>query len=88
MHTHGGTVLAGPSGTVLPMEPRHETYAERRIREAIEAGEFDDLPGAGEPIADVDGSYDPTWWVRKWVEREGITPAELAEARRRRTSSD
>jgi hypothetical protein len=27
-----------------------ETRVERQIREAIEHGEFDDLPGAGRPI--------------------------------------
>ncbi len=76
-------------GRVMSWEPpeARETYVERRIREAIEAGEFDDLPGAGEPIPDLDGSYEPEWWVRKWMEREGITAQELREALRRRSTS-
>lgn len=45
---------------------------ERRIRDAMARGEFDDLPGAGKPIPDVDVEYDPGWWVRKWVERERL----------------
>ena len=50
---------------------------ERRIREAMEAGDFEDLPGSGRPIKDVDGKYEPLWWVRKWVRREGISADEL-----------
>lgn len=68
-----------------PPESR-ETWVERLIREAIEAGEFDNLPGAGEPLRDLIGSYEPTWWVRKWMEREGITAEELRAARGARPS--
>ncbi|MDH3730775.1 MAG: DUF1992 domain-containing protein [Acidimicrobiia bacterium] len=66
-----------------PPEPR-ESLVDRKIREAIEAGEFDDLPGAGEPLPDLDGTYEPTWWVRKWMKREGITAEELRGGLRRR----
>jgi hypothetical protein len=30
--------------------PAYETLVEQRIREAAERGEFDDLPGAGQPL--------------------------------------
>lgn len=46
-----------------------EHPAERLIREAIEAGEFEDLPGAGKPIPGAGQPDDPRWWVRGWVER-------------------
>lgn len=46
-----------------------ESLAERQIREAIERGEFDDLPGRGEPMRDAGNPYDPFWWVKRWVER-------------------
>ena len=36
-----------------------QVVAENRIREAIEEGQFDDLPGLGKPIADIDEPYDP-----------------------------
>lgn len=62
-----------------PPAPR-ETLVERLIREAIDAGEFDNLPGAGAPLPDLSGTYEPTWWVRKWMEREGITAEELRQA--------
>lgn len=43
---------------------------ERRIREAIERGDFDDLPGTGAPLAGLEQPYRPDWWARAWVERE------------------
>jgi len=45
---------------------------ERRILDAMDRGEFERLPGAGEPIPDVDVVYDPGWWVRKWIRRERL----------------
>jgi hypothetical protein len=50
-----------------------EVISENRIQQAIEEGQFDDLPGAGKPIPDIDEPYDPLWWVKKWVRREGLS---------------
>ncbi|HKV12467.1 MAG TPA: DUF1992 domain-containing protein [Thermoanaerobaculia bacterium] len=47
-----------------------ELVAENRIRQAIEEGQFDNLSGQGQPIADIDEPYDPLWWVKKWIRRE------------------
>jgi hypothetical protein len=57
-----------------------ETWVERRIREATERGEFDNLPGAGKPIADLDKPHDELWWVRQKLRREHLTylPASIA----------
>lgn len=66
---------------MTPGEPQlYETWIERQLREAIERGEFDDLAGAGEPLAVLNEPYEPTWWVKRWIEREGISRTELAEA--------
>lgn len=46
-----------------------ETYADRLIREAMDAGEFDELPGAGAPIPGAGTHDDAGWWVRGWLER-------------------
>jgi hypothetical protein len=55
--------------------------AERRINEAIEAGEFEDLPGTGLPIADLDEPYDPDWWIKSWLRRNrSLYHAEAREA--------
>jgi Domain of unknown function (DUF1992) len=47
-----------------------ETWVERRIREATERGEFDNLPGAGKPIPELDKPHDELWWVREKLRRE------------------
>lgn len=47
--------------------------ADNLIREAMERGEFDNLEGAGRPLADVDEGYDPMWWIKKKIAAERIT---------------
>ncbi|NJC73502.1 DUF1992 domain-containing protein [Planosporangium thailandense] len=59
----------------------YESRIDRQIREAQERGEFNDLPGAGKPLPDIDEEYDENWWLKRLVRREGITgpvPATLA----------
>ena len=58
-----------------------ELIADNRIRQAMEEGQFDDLPGLGQPIPDIDEPYDPMWWVKKWMKRENLR-AELAQGLR------
>ena len=55
-----------------PERPRWESPVEKAIREAQERGEFDDLPGAGKPLADIGDPDDPMWWLRRYVEREQL----------------
>jgi hypothetical protein len=64
------------------VDDRYEPWFERLIRQAAEAGEFDDLPGAGRPIGDLDRPYDPAWWARRWVARETLADAARAIAAR------
>lgn len=45
---------------------------EKRIRAAIERGEFDGLPGAGKPL-DLSDADDPDWWVKRMIRREGLS---------------
>jgi hypothetical protein len=62
---------SGPGGS--PDDDRFWLpLVERRILDAMDRGEFDNLPGAGKPIPDVDVFYDPGWWVRKWIRREHL----------------
>jgi DnaJ-like protein len=51
---------------------RYESWVERQIREAVERGEFDNLPGAGKPIPGLTGRDDENWWVKRFLEREQI----------------
>ena len=47
-----------------------ETWVEKQIREAMDRGEFDDLPGAGKPIPNLHDA-DELWWVKGKLRREG-----------------
>jgi Domain of unknown function (DUF1992) len=49
-----------------------ETWVERQIREAMERGEFDDLPGAGKPIPDLSAD-DENWWIKRKLRQEGVS---------------
>lgn len=49
---------------------RFESLLDRQIRAAQERGEFDDLPGAGKPLASDSAPYRPDWWVNDVVNRE------------------
>lgn len=49
----------------------YESAVEKAIREAVERGEFDDLPGKGRPLADLSDTSED-WWVRRYVRREGV----------------
>jgi len=50
-------------------------WVDLQVRQAIERGDFEALPGAGKPIPDldVDRGHDPDWWLKKLIERERIT---------------
>jgi hypothetical protein len=50
-----------------------ESWIDRQIRRAEERGEFDDLPGAGRPIPDLDKPFDELWWVKDKLRREGLS---------------
>jgi hypothetical protein len=50
-----------------------ENSVERQIREAIERGEFDNLPGAGKPLAGLDSPHDEEWWVKAKLRREKVS---------------
>jgi len=49
-----------------------QIVAENKIRAAIEAGEFDKLPGLGQSAAIFDEPYDPHWWIRRKLKREDL----------------
>ncbi|TQL66786.1 uncharacterized protein DUF1992 [Nocardioides albertanoniae] len=47
-------------------------WVDLQVQQAVQRGEFDDLPGAGKPIKNLDRDHDPDWWVKQLVEREQI----------------
>lgn len=56
-----------------PPKVRWETWVERKIRESMDRGEFDNLPGAGKPIPDLARPYDELWWLRKKLRDEKLS---------------
>ncbi|MFI5622362.1 DUF1992 domain-containing protein [Nocardioides sp. NPDC051685] len=47
-------------------------WVDLQVQQSIQRGEFDNLPGAGKPIKNLDRDHDPDWWVKQLVEREQI----------------
>lgn len=62
------------------------TWIEQRLSELAAEGFFDDLPGTGEPIADLDTQDSPAWWAERWVQRDAARRA--AETVRGQLASD
>jgi hypothetical protein len=54
-------------------------WVDLQIKQAMERGEFDNLPGAGKPLGDLGSPHDRDWWLKKLIERERISvlPAAL-----------
>ena len=67
MHTGGAMTERKPAGKSW------ESWIEELIHNAQEAGEFDNLEGAGKPIPGLNDPYDPDWWVKKLLRREKVT---------------
>jgi len=61
-----------------------EMWVEAQIRVAIEEGAFDNLPGAGKPLPNLDQEDPLSWWVKQLAQREQISvlPPSLALLRK------
>lgn len=75
-----GATYAGAMTARKPGDVSWESWIESQIREARERGEFDNLPGTGKPLAEIDGPPDELWWLKKLVKREkiSVTPPTMA----------
>lgn len=51
---------------------QQQTWVDLQLRQAVDRGEFDALPGLGKPLSDLGDHHDPDWWVKRLVEREQI----------------
>lgn len=54
-----------------------QRIAEQRIAAAQRAGQFDHLPGAGKPIPGIDEPPEEFWWLKKYLQRENLSQAQL-----------
>jgi hypothetical protein len=50
-----------------------ESWIDKQIRMAEDRGEFHELPGAGEPLPDLDKRFDQMRWVKDKLRREGLS---------------
>ena len=50
-----------------------ESWVEGQIRQGMERGEFDDLPGAGKPLRNIDQPHDEMWWLKEKLQRESVS---------------
>ena len=50
-----------------------ESWFDEIIQRAQDEGVFQDLPGAGKPLPDLDKPYDPDWWAKQLVRRGKIS---------------
>ena len=62
---------SGGSAAAARIHHQH-LWVDQQIRVAMERGDFDNLPGAGKPIAGLDKDHDPNWWLNQMIEREKI----------------
>lgn len=62
----------GRAAAAQRMARQHE-YVDLQITQAMERGDFDNLPGAGKPIKNLGAQHDPDWWVKQLIEREKIS---------------
>lgn len=65
------------AGAAQPDRPRLtpsliETWVDQAIQQAQRRGDFDDLKGAGKPLANLESGDDPDWWVKGLIEREKL----------------
>jgi hypothetical protein len=50
-----------------------ESWIERQIRESMERGEFDGLPGTGKRLRNIDQPRDDMWWIREKLRRADVS---------------
>jgi hypothetical protein len=64
----------GPDGR-MQVGPDWETLVERQIREAVEAGEFEDLPYQGQPLPNDENPYAGEWGLAfRMLKSAGAAP--------------
>lgn len=64
---------AEPDEAPVPTERERAAYVETVIQQAIRRGDFDNLRGAGKPIADLGPQHDPDWWIKRKIREEQLT---------------
>ena len=50
-----------------------DSWIDAQIERARRRGDFDDLPGRGEPLRGLEDASDPAWWGKQLMRREGLS---------------
>ncbi|HZC26013.1 MAG TPA: DUF1992 domain-containing protein [Actinopolymorphaceae bacterium] len=53
-----------------------QSWVDKQINDAVARGDFDNLPGAGKPLENLDQPYDEVW-VMRHMQREGLPTEDL-----------
>lgn len=56
-----------------PVGMSWESFADALVNKAMAQGEFANLPGAGQPIPDLEQPYREDWWLTKTIKRENLS---------------
>jgi len=64
-----------------------DSWVDAQIERARRRGDFDELPGHGEPLTDLDAADDPAWWGKQLLRREGVSVLPPALEIRRKAES-
>ena len=60
---------------VQRMRTKHQRrWADLQVEEAMRRGDFEGLPGSGQPLQ-LGDRHDPDWWIKRLIEREQIEAA-------------
>src|SRR5689334_3221120 len=62
----------GRAAAAQRIQRQHE-WVDLQIKQAMERGDFDNLPGTGKPIKNLGTQHDPDWWIKQLIEREKIS---------------
>ncbi|KAF0245987.1 MAG: DnaJ-like domain-containing [Planctomycetota bacterium] len=59
-----------------PFQQTWNSWIDEQVAKAQREGAFDNLPGTGKPLKNLDRPYEEDWWLREFLEREqlSVTP--------------
>ncbi|MFB7918479.1 DnaJ family domain-containing protein [Streptomyces sp. NPDC056061] len=50
-----------------------ESWVDKQIRESEQHGDISKLPGFGKPLESIEAPYDESWWIKRKMQREGVS---------------
>ncbi|MGW2086785.1 DnaJ family domain-containing protein [Streptomyces sp. NPDC001880] len=50
-----------------------ESWVDKQIRESEQRGDLSHSPGFGKPLENAEAPYDENWWIKRKMQREGVS---------------